>query len=143
MCLGNYKLPFYLKRGEIQGEIYLIWQSVTPGQLCVRHTHFFHQKSSELSWLMTASWRNISSNHLSKSNNFLSELPPLFAHLSQHPALNFSSLNTSSFQGSNKHKQIVKLKLKKTVFVEWLKSFSLLAGSIEYQIIQTRTNKSY
>ena len=42
--------------------------------------------------------------------------------------LNFSSLNTTPFQGSNKHKQIVKLELRrKTVFV-WMLGRAAAAG---------------
>ena len=76
-------------------------------KLCGRNTNFSNFskiKLSQVLWLMTPSWRNISSNHLSKSNNFLCCLSSSFypslsslASASIHCLRNFSSLNTNSF----------------------------------------------
>ena len=138
MCLGNYKLPFYLKRGR---NIFDMTVGHTS-QLCGKNTNFSNFSKIKLSqtlWLMTPSWRNISSNHLSKSNNFLC-CPALFtrlsllACLSQHPLL-AEFLLLKLFQGSNK--QIVKFWWRKTVFAQVVDGlnlvFSELDDASEYQ----------
>ena len=78
MCLGNCKLPFYLKKGR---NIFDMTVGHTRPGFAWPEILIFQNLSSSKSqvlWLMTTSWRNISSNHLSKSNNFLCDLPGSF-----------------------------------------------------------------
>ena len=154
MCSGNYKLAFYFRRvgrGQGSGLQWTGGETNLIRQLALTDCGWLGGKCKPappeiLLWLMTESWRYISSYHLSKTNHFLSRRAPhfLLGDL-RRGLLNFSNKLLSSSKQQPETYYVITGRGRERERAAFGKSFDTLSrewSGLDSNSEQTRPGKS-